>query len=83
MFATKKLIVIYGIPKDNTTSNKTNANKSNAIEEYLQKQWGNIPDNSIIIFVSYKPDKRTKGYKFLSKHTDIKEYKPLQDKQLE
>jgi len=38
----------------------------------------------VIVFVSYKPDKRTKFYKFLSKQENIKieEHKFFNEKQL-
>jgi DNA polymerase III delta subunit len=82
MFSTKKLVVIYGIPKDSTPSNKTSASISWPIETYLIEHRATIPADTIVILVSYKPDKRTKTYKFFSKNAQVKTYEPLKDKQL-
>jgi len=60
MFTTKKLIIISGIPKDNTPSNKASAKSSERLETALMKQWETIPEDSIVILLSYKPDKRTR-----------------------
>lgn len=81
MFASKKLVIIYGIPKDNTPSNKTSASKSGPLEAYLMEHREQIPTETILILVSYKPDKRTKTYKFFSKHAECKECKPLKQAQ--
>lgn len=82
MFATKKLIIIYGIPRDNLPINKALASTINPIEEALIDKRDQIPAESIVILVSYKPDKRTKSYKFFSKHAEIKTFTPLKGIQL-
>ena len=82
MFTTKKLVIIHGVPKDSTPSNKVLASKTAPVEEYLTTQRERIPTDTVLILVSYKPDKRTKSYKFFSKHADLKAYKPLNDDQL-
>jgi len=82
MFSTKKLVIIYGIPKDSTPSNKTSASISWPIESYLIEHRNTIPTDTVVILVSYKPDKRTKAYKFFSKNSQVKTYAPLKDKQL-
>jgi DNA polymerase III delta subunit len=82
MFTTKKLIIIYGIPRDAISTNKSKASDIAPIEKLFQQSRDQIPTDSVVIFVSYKPDKRTKGYKFFSKHTTLKEFKPLKEIEL-
>ena len=81
-FATKSLVVIYGIPRDNITINSAKAAEAQPVEELLQKYREQIPEDNILILVSYKPDKRTKSYKFFSKHAELKEFKPKKPKDL-
>lgn len=83
MFSTKKLVIVYGIPKDGNSSNKTSAAKANPVEEYLLEHREQIPLDTILILVSYKPDKRTKAYKFFSKNAEVKAYAPLNAQQCE
>ena len=82
MFATKKLIIIYGVPRDNYAPNKVLASKVSPIEDILIKKWEQIPSESIVILISFKPDKRTKSYKFFSKNAEIKVFNPLKGPQL-
>ncbi len=74
-FAQKSLIVAYGIPKDLTYWKE--AYTSSEIEDFLKKNIEHIPSDNILILVSYKPDKRTSGYKFFSKQTTLKQFSPL------
>ena len=83
MFSTKKLVIVYGIPKDGTPANKTQASKAGPLEEYLIEHREQIPQDTILILISYKPDKRTKAYKFFSKNAEVKTYTPLKWKQCE
>lgn len=82
MFSTKKLIVIWSIPKDNHPDNKAKADDQNKIEDWIIKTRQQIPSDHILIFVSYKPDKRTKGVKFFLEHATVKEFGLLKDKEL-
>ncbi len=82
MFTTKKLIIISWIPKDNTPSNKASAKSSERLEAALMKNWETLPEDSVVVLVSYKPDKRTKGYKFFANNSDVKEFKPLKEIEL-
>ena len=82
MFATKKLIIIYGVPRDNYQTNKALASKISPIEEMLIAKRDQIPTDSVVILVSYKPDKRTKGYKFFEKNAEVKVFKELKGVQL-
>jgi DNA polymerase III delta subunit len=82
MFSTKKLIVIRSIPKDNHPDNKAKASDQNQLEEWIIKNWEEIPSDHVLIFVSYKPDKRTKGTKFFLENATLKEFPLLNEKQL-
>jgi len=68
--------VIYGIPRDNITTNKAKAEQAEPIVTFLQDHREQIPEENILILISYKPDKRTKSWKFFSKASEIKEFKP-------
>jgi DNA polymerase III delta subunit len=46
------------------------------------KHWDQIPEENILILVSYKPDKRTKSRKFFSSKATIKEFKKKKGKDL-
>ena len=78
LFATQKLIIVYGIPTDNNTSYKLPANEVEQFTNELEKHFDQISDETIVVFVSHKPDKRTKLYKFLANNvTKTQECKPL------
>lgn len=82
LFDEKKLIVIKWIPKD--WLNKIATSDLNKLEKFITEHIDNLSQDNVIIFTSYKPDKRTKFYKFLSKHKNIelKEFKLLTEKKL-
>ena len=82
LFDDKKLIIIYGIPKDSVESNKADSKQLKIIEDFLLSNISAINWESIIVFVSYKPDKRTKLYKLLQKTAKIEEFKLLSEKKL-
>lgn len=77
LFVEKKLVIIYGLPTDSDTSNKISATISESLtNEIIEKEWI-IPADTILIFISYKPDKRGRLYKFLDKNGTIKTFKKL------
>jgi len=82
LFDEKKLIIIKWIPKD--WLNKISASDLSKVEKFITERIDSLSQDNIIIFTSYKPDKRTKFYKFLSKNKNIelKEYKLLTEKKL-
>jgi DNA polymerase III delta subunit len=82
MFSTKKLIVIRSVPKDNHPDNKAKASDQGPLEEWIIKNREDIPSDHVLIFVSYKPDKRTKGAKFFLENATVKEFPLLNEKQL-
>jgi DNA polymerase-3 subunit delta len=82
LFNEKKFIIIKWIPKD--TNIKIPSKEYEKLEKFLLEHLDNINTENVICFVSYKADKRTKLYKFLSKNKNIqvKEYKAFNEKQL-
>ena len=82
LFDEKKFIVIKWLPKDSFT--KIPSSNLEKVEEFLTAHIDQFSEENVIVFVSYKPDKRTKFYKFLSKHpkVEVKEFKLLNSKQL-
>jgi len=86
LFVQKRMIVIYGMPLDWDASNKLSASIIQQFsDEFMQKE-GNILSETILIFVSYKPDKRVKFYNFLKKELElnnwIKEFSPLKPSEI-
>ena len=72
LFSEEKLIIVYEVPGQ-TTSPKGTAD----IESLLMTQWEMLHSDYFIIFVSYKPDKRKKAYKFFSEHCEVKIFNPM------
>ncbi len=86
LFVQKKMIIIYWAPTDLDTSNKVpSAIVQSFSDEFIGKKWS-IWSDTILIFVSYKPDKRTKFYLFLKKELDsyswIKEFAFLKSSEI-
>jgi len=82
LFSEKSLTVIYGIPKDNTSTNKVSWSNSESTEPFLIKHRDDIPASNIVILVSYKPDKRTKSRKYFSTNATIKSFPKKKGKDL-
>ena len=66
------MIVIYGIPTDSDTSNKLPAAEISSFAEEFITKIATITPDTFVVFVSYKPDKRTKFYKYLEKNATVK-----------
>lgn len=79
LFVTKKLIIIKHIPTDGLQ--KIPAKAQEDFVESFTKQFANISPDVLVAFVSYKPDKRTKLYKFLEKNAQVKAFTSLSDTQ--
>lgn len=77
LFIAKKLIIIHGLPTDTDASNKISVEIAESLTNEIIAKEGIIPGDTILAFVSYKPDKRGKLYKFLGKNATIKEFKKL------
>lgn len=85
LFIQKRMIVVYGLPLDGDTSNKLSASIVQQFSDEFIERNGQIASETILIFVCYKPDKRTKFYNFLKKEVDvnsIKEFSPLKPAEL-
>ncbi len=82
MFSEKKLVIVPGIPKDSTPTQKVASKDSERITDYLMKHREQLSPDTILVLLSYKPDKRTKAYKFFAKHADVKTFARMNTKQL-
>ncbi|USN55647.1 MAG: hypothetical protein H6765_03510 [Candidatus Peribacteria bacterium] len=82
MFATKSLVILPGVPKDSTPTNKAKAAEATAVEEFLMHKYASISPDVTVVLVCYKPDKRTKMYKFLLKEAEVKEFNTLSTTEL-
>ena len=82
LFEEKKFIIIKWIPRDAFV--KIPSSLAEKVEDFLQQHIEQLPSENVVVFVSYKPDKRTKFYKFLVKNplVQVKEFKLLNSKQL-
>jgi len=79
LFVSKKMIIIKHVPTDGF--HKISAKAQEAFVDAYTKQAANISPDTIVLFVSYKPDKRVKFYKYLQKNAQIKEFNTLRDSQ--
>ncbi|MFA5748031.1 MAG: DNA polymerase III subunit delta [Candidatus Absconditabacterales bacterium] len=85
LFSSKKLIIFFGLPIDTDKSNKLSLGTLDSLEKFIEdfiKNLGKIPEDALLLFVSYKPDKRVRFYKFLSENAQLKEFKKLKGIQL-
>jgi len=64
---------MFGLPLDTYAVNKKRSQDIDLLLPLLS----NLPDDVLVILVSYKPDKRTSAYKQVSSLATIKEFKPL------
>jgi len=78
----KKLIIIFGIPKDTDSENKINEAKYTEFENKFMNSVENLSEDVILCFVSFTPDKRLKLYKFLAENVSIKTYDKLKEAEL-
>ncbi len=65
--ADKRMIVIKDLPLPANSKRKI---ETDALEEILK----NVPETSLVIFVSAKPDKRGRFYKWLSKNSTLENF---------
>ena len=72
LFSEDKLIILYDMPGQ-TTSPKGTAE----LEEAISTQREMLHPDYFIIFISYKPDKRKKAYKFFEQHCETKTFSPM------
>jgi DNA polymerase III delta subunit len=81
MFATKKLVIIRGIPLDSTPHNKAKSSDIDRCFLLLESFIASNDAETIVVCISYKPDKRTKPYKWFATHAQLKEFPLLDEKQ--
>lgn len=65
--------MVYGLPLDTYAVNKRRSQDIDVLLPLLS----NLPDDVLVILVSYKPDKRTSAYKQSSGLATIKDFKSL------
>lgn len=81
MFASKKLVIIRWVPLDSTPHNKAKSSEIDRCLTLLEWFLATNDTETIVVCISYKPDKRTKPYKRFVTHAQLKEYPLLDDKQ--
>ena len=86
-FVTNKLIILHGIPLDTEKSNTIKAEEIEKLAEDIMSYW--LPEEVLLVCVSYKPDKRGRFYKrfdSLDKNNPsqkvIKTFVPLSEREL-
>lgn len=83
LFAEKKLVILYWVPDDTFSWHKMPVALTVDLAEMLETKWDQISDDTIVIFIAYKPDKRKKLYKYLTwKVTKHQDFPPLKWKSL-
>lgn len=72
LFSENKLIILSGLPWETTSPKGTTE-----LEEEVIKQRTNLNPDYFVIFISPKPDKRKKAFKFFSEHCEVKTFSPM------
>ena len=76
------MVVLYGVPRDTYENNSLMADKIDKFLEDFQQNMSLLTSDTILILVSYKPDKRTKAFKWFSEQLQFKEFAPYKESQL-
>lgn len=76
LFASKKLIIIGGVPSDKISRNKHPIDNVRAVHAALTSLVEHESDSMVVCF-AFKPDKRTAEYKRFKKHATIKTFDKL------
>jgi len=74
LFVTKKLVIIFGVPGDKVSDNKISASKLEQFENGFMSRLDYLSADTIVLFVSYDPDKRLRLYKALGDVAQTKEF---------
>lgn len=74
LFVTKKLVIIFGVPGDKVSDNKISASKLEQFDQGFTSRLEYLSADTVVVFVSYDPDKRLKMYKSLSELAQVKEF---------
>lgn len=75
LFVAKKLVIIFGVPGDKISDNKVSAAKLEQFDNWFSSRLEYLSADTVVVFVSYDPDKRMKLYKQLSEIAQVKEFK--------
>ena len=79
-FVTNKLVILEWIPLD---TEKSNAIKADEIEKLAEDIMNYpLPGEVLLICVSYKPDKRSRFYKWFDSNATVKSFAPLNEREL-
>ena len=79
LFSDKKLTIIDGLPLSNDKFGSFRLSQvEEFIENFIKRNW-EIPSDNLIIFVSGKPDKRSRMYKFLTDNANVKKFDLLKE----
>jgi len=82
LFSEKKLTIVDWLP---IGSDKFGSFRVSQVEEFMEsfmRRWWNILTENLLIFVSTKPDKRSRFYKFLKENANLKEFPVLKESEL-
>ena len=82
LFIQKKLIIIEGVPKDLAQDWWIPQDRIDKFFADFEANQQYLTDDTIVVFFSYKPDKRTRMYKWLSENVQVKEYPMYKESQL-
>lgn len=82
LFVQKKLIIIEGVPKDLAQDWWIPQERIDKFFADFEANQQYLTDDTIVVFFSYKPDKRTRMYKWLSENVQVKEYPMYKESQL-
>ena len=74
LFVSKKMVVLYWVPRDTYENNSLMADKIDKFLEDFQQNMSLLTGDTILILVSYKPDKRTKAFKWFSEQLQLKAF---------
>lgn len=74
LFVSKKLVIIFGVPWDKVSDNKISASKLEQFEKWFIQRIDYLSPDTIVVFVSYDPDKRLKLFKALGDIAQVKTF---------
>jgi DNA polymerase III delta subunit len=73
LFISRKLVILFGVPLDSEPTNKLREEQYGKLSEEIIAT-NNIPEDTTVVCVSYKPDKRGRFYKRITKEGQVKEF---------
>lgn len=78
----KKMVILEGVPKDGVDSGGISADKIDTFFTFFQENLHLLPEDTLAVFVSSKPDKRTKAFKRLNENVQLKFFNLYKEAQL-